>query len=160
MTAAVPALGPAELGRIVGEIAASPHQWQPVVRFSAEHRWYYRLDDASPEAAYEVWLLSWLPGQRTGFHDHGDACGAFAIAAGDLAETTGRPGSAATRRRVLSAGAVRTFGKAHLHDVSNDTTRPAVSVHAYSPPLSLMRRYEMSGSGLVLAGNETAADGW
>ena len=29
---------------------------------------------------HEVWLLSWLPGQRTGFHDHGESVGAFTVA--------------------------------------------------------------------------------
>ena len=33
-------------------------------------------------------------------------------------------------------------------------------MHAYSPALSLMRRYEMTGSGLVLAGTEAAGDAW
>jgi Cysteine dioxygenase type I len=153
-------VGAARLGQIVREIAAAAGQWRPVVRFCADHRWYYRLDPAGPDAGYEVWLLSWLPGQRTGFHDHGDAAGAFAIADGELLETTARVGDSAVRGRTLTAGAVRSFGPAHLHDVRNAAGRPAVSVHAYSPPLSLMRRYEMTSSGLALAGSETAAGGW
>ena len=43
-----------------------------------------------------------------------------------------------------------TFGGRHLHDVGNVGAAPAVSVHAYSPPLSAMRRYEMTSSGLAL----------
>jgi hypothetical protein len=153
-------VGPARLGEIVSTIAASPGQWRPIVRFNADRRWYYRLDAAGPDAAYEVWLLSWLPGQQTGFHDHGDAVGAFAIADGELLETTARVGETAVRARGLSAGAVRSFGYAHLHDVRNAGTVPAVSVHAYSPPLSLMQRYEMTSSGLARVGTETADDGW
>jgi hypothetical protein len=151
---------PAQLGQIVRSVAAATERWRPVVRFTGGRRWYYRLDPAGPDAGYEVWLLSWLPGQGTGFHDHGDAVGAFAIADGDLLETTARVGHTAVRGRSLAAGTVRSFGSAHLHDVRNVTTRPAVSVHAYSPPLSLMRRYEMTGAGLALAGAETADGGW
>jgi predicted metal-dependent enzyme (double-stranded beta helix superfamily) len=145
----------------VRAIAEQPGRWRPVVRFSAARRWYYRLDQDDPAAAdYEVWLLSWLPGQQTGFHDHGDAVGAFAVAGGELRESTARAGSSQVRSRDLSAGAVRVFGADHLHDVRNAAALPAVSVHAYSPPLSAMRRYEMSGSGLVLTGTETAEEDW
>jgi predicted metal-dependent enzyme (double-stranded beta helix superfamily) len=155
-----PRLGPARLASVVGAIAASPALWRPLVRFSAERRWYYRLDQPDPDPAYELWLLSWLPGQQTGFHDHGDAAGAFAVADGDLLESTAQVGRPAVRSRSLAAGTVRSFGPDYVHDVRNAGDRPAVSVHAYSPALSLMRQYEMTGSGLALSGTESAEDGW
>jgi Cysteine dioxygenase type I len=153
-------LSPAQLASVVATIAASPALWRPLVQFRAGRRWYYRLETSGADPAYELWLLSWLPGQRTGFHDHGDAAGAFAVADGDLLESTTRPGRRAVASRALAAGAVRSFGPAYLHDVANAGGRPAVSVHAYSPALSLMRQYEMTGSGLVLAGTEAAGDAW
>ena len=153
-------LSPARLALVVGAIAASPALWRPLVQFRAGRRWYYRLDQSDPNPAYELWLLSWLPGQQTGFHDHGDAAGAFAVADGELLESTARVGRREVSRRALGPAAVRSFGPAYLHDVRNAGDRPAVSVHAYSPALSLMRRYEMTGSGLVLAGAESAASDW
>ncbi|HEU5416916.1 MAG TPA: hypothetical protein VFV41_04445 [Streptosporangiaceae bacterium] len=157
---AVPPVSPARLGQIVRAIAARPGQWRPAVRFRAGHRWYGRLGPPDPEAAYEVWLLSWLPGQQTGFHDHGGAAGAFAIADGELQERAARAGRSQVRGRVLGAGAVRAFGAACVHDVRNISPAPAVSVHAYSPPLSAMRRYEMTSAGLALTGIETPGSGW
>jgi mannose-6-phosphate isomerase-like protein (cupin superfamily) len=153
-------VSPGRLGQIVAAIAGQPREWRPIVQFSEDHRWYGRLDPAGPDADYEVWLLSWLPGQQTGFHDHGEAVGAFAIADGELREVTGVPGRRTVRDRALRAGAVRTFGPAHTHDVRNVSARPAVSVHAYSPPLSAMRRYQLTSSGLVLAGIDTAEESW
>ena len=150
-------ISPAGLGAIIRSIASAPGQWGHLVRFSAGHRWYCRLEES---ASYEVWLLSWLPGQQTGFHDHGDASGAFAVADGELLESTAQVGRREIRSRSLVTGAVRSFGPAYLHDVRNAGDRPAVSVHAYSPALSLMRRYEMAGSGLVQVGAESADDGW
>ena len=50
------------------------------------------------------------------------------------------------------------FGGQHLHDVSNASAAPAVSVHAYSPPLSAMRRYEMTDSGLALDAHRAGGD--
>jgi hypothetical protein len=153
-------LSPARLASVVGAIAASPARWRPLVQFSAGRRWYYRLDQSDPNPAYELWLLSWLPCQQTGFHDHGDAAGAFAVADGELLESTAQVGRRQVASRPLAAGAVRSFGPAYLHDVRNAGARPAVSVHAYSPALSLMRRYEMAQAGLILAGTESADDGW
>jgi predicted metal-dependent enzyme (double-stranded beta helix superfamily) len=149
-------LSPARLGELVREIAAG-QSWRPIVRFSAERRWYRRLVLADD---HEIWLLSWLPGQHTGFHDHGEARGAFAVADGELRETLAQPGRHRVRNRCASAGSVTTFGARHLHDVSNTATVPAVSVHAYSPPLTAMRRYEMTAAGLALAGTDRAELDW
>jgi hypothetical protein len=44
--------------------------------------------------------------------------------------------------------------------VRNITGQPAVSVHAYAPELALMRRYEMTSAGLVLAGTAASGDSW
>jgi hypothetical protein len=104
---------------------------------------------------YEVWLLSWQPGQGTGFHDHGGSRGAFAVAWGDLQEQTVRDmGQVVTR--TVTGGQVRSFGARFIHHVANNGTAPAVSVHAYSPPLPPMRRYELAGGRLRYTGTEPA----
>jgi predicted metal-dependent enzyme (double-stranded beta helix superfamily) len=131
--------------------------WLRVARFTPGRRWFHRL---ALTADYEIWLLTWLPGQHTGFHDHGDASGAFAIAHGELRETLAAPGSRRVRQRTAAAGSVTRFGGRHLHDVANVTGTPAVSVHAYSPPLSAMRRYEMTSSGLTLVRTDRAEVDW
>ena len=65
---------------------ADAGEWPRLVQFSADRRWYGRLD-LTP--SYEIWLLSWLPGQHTGFHDHGEASGAFAVVRGELRGAAG-----------------------------------------------------------------------
>lgn len=137
--------------------AAATARWAPIAEFKPERRWFTRLaltDD------YEVWLLTWLPGQCTGFHDHGNAAGAFAVAQGALRETLAAIGSRRLRPRVTRAGSVTAFGWRHLHDVANVADVPAVSVHAYSPPLSAMRRYEMTPSGLAHVRTDRADLDW
>jgi hypothetical protein len=55
------------------------------------------------------------------------------------------------------AGA-RAFGPRYIHDVRNAAASTvAVSVHAYSPPLPAMTRYELTPGGLVKLGTEGAA---
>jgi Cysteine dioxygenase type I len=151
-----PRVGPGQLGRLVRRVADAG-EWPGLVQFAAGRRWYGRLELTE---SYEIWLLAWLPGQHTGFHDHGDAGGAFAVARGELRETLARPGGRHTRGRIAGQGSVTTFGPRHLHDVGNDSGAPAVSVHAYSPPLTAMRRYEMAPSGLALVRTELAEQDW
>jgi predicted metal-dependent enzyme (double-stranded beta helix superfamily) len=145
------------LGRIVGAIAAQPASWRDIVRFDAGQRWYHRLDLTDE---YEVWLLSWLPGQHTGFHDHGEAVGAFAVARGRLGERTVPAVRPRARNRTFVAGHIRPFGAGHVHDMVNACAAPAVSVHAYSPPLTAMRRYELTAAGLVHTSTEHAELNW
>ncbi len=146
------ALTPAQLRTIVTELAERPQEWIHRVRLSAEERWYERL---VLDEDHEVWLISWLPGQSTGFHDHGGSRGAFTVALGELEELSlgGPDGELRTRR--LGAGTARAFGPEFLHDVRNTTGGPAVTLHAYSPPLSEMSRYELRASGLL----RTAVEG-
>lgn len=147
----------ARLGGLVRSVVTSPQAWHPAVRFSREHRWFSRIaltDD------YEIWLLTWLPGQRTGFHDHGEARGAFAVAAGELRETLAVPGLRRVRHRTALQGSLTAFRSGHLHDVGNIAGDPAVSVHAYAPPLTAMRRYQMTAAGLTLVRTDRAEVNW
>ena len=72
---------------------------------------------------FEVWLISWLPGQSTGFHDHGGAAGAFSVVWGSLDEYVAtRRG----RRRAVTpvtSGEVQAFGPHYVHDVRNSVGR-------------------------------------
>ena len=162
-------LSQTRLRQLVSTVAAQPDSWGELVRFEAGRRWYRRLELAEDR---EVWLLSWLPGQGTGFHDHGLAAGAFAVAQGRVRERTvvagprpARPrivadGTGLLRQRTVAAGGIRSFGAQYVHDVANAFAEPAVTVHAYSPPLTAMRRYELTESGLVHTATERAERDW
>ena len=96
------------------------------------------------------------PGQRTGFHDHGRSAGAFTVAQGCLRERAAPGGRPEPAGATLLSGSVRSFGPRYIHDVANESAAPAVSVHAYSPPLTTMDRFAVSGGRLVRATAETA----
>lgn len=115
----------------------------------------------------EAWLISWPPGTGTGWHDHGGSRGAFATASGRLTEhslavqlptegwLTLELAEGVDRQRELTAGSGRAFGAHHVHEVLNlSDHRHAVSVHAYYPPLPLMRRYSRNGPVLRVEGTE------
>jgi predicted metal-dependent enzyme (double-stranded beta helix superfamily) len=146
LSPAPPALTPAALGEVVRGLARRPHRWRPVVRFDAADRFHTRLEVTG---GYEVWLLTWLPGQGTEIHDHGGAAGAFTVVEGALTERTFPGPGGAPRARELAVGGPRAFGPPHVHEVVNAGTEPAVSIHAYAPALSAMSYYaELPGGGL------------
>jgi predicted metal-dependent enzyme (double-stranded beta helix superfamily) len=149
-------LTPGELAAEVQRLTSSPAEWVARVRLDPEGRWYERIQMTDD---YEVWLISWLPGQSTGFHDHGQSAGAFGVVWGALDESvpTGKPPRRRSTR--VTAGDVRSFGPHYVHDVQNSSAGSvAVSVHAYSPPLSSMTRYNLTPGGLAAAGTEGAGD--
>lgn len=140
------AIGPAELLQIARRTAGHSRLWRDQVRFATDQRWYSRLAQGDD---HEVWLLTWLPGQRTGYHDHGESAGAFVVASGCLAELAACGGRPEPAGRTLRAGDARSFGSHYVHDVRNDSMTPAVSIHAYSPALTSMRRFEVAEDGLL-----------
>lgn len=119
----------------------------------------------------EAWLIGWPPGTGTGWHDHDESLGAFATAEGGLTEhslavrlpssgwRTLELAEGVDRTRHLGTGEARAFGRHHVHEVLNESaTEHAVSVHAYYPPLPLMRRFSRSGAVLRLEQVERPED--
>ncbi|MFJ3925147.1 cysteine dioxygenase [Streptomyces sp. NPDC090022] len=119
----------------------------------------------------EAWLIGWPPGTGTGWHDHAESRGAFATARGRLTEhslavrlpsegwQSLRLAPGHDRSRGLGPGTGRAFGEHHVHEVLNESPdEHAVSVHAYYPPLPLIRRYSRSGPVLTLEHVERPED--
>jgi predicted metal-dependent enzyme (double-stranded beta helix superfamily) len=105
----------------------------------------------------QLWLIAWPPGASTGWHDHGNAHGAFTTLQGALVEHSWDDD---VQRLELGPGDARAFSSGHVHDVRNDSDRPALSLHAYSPRLTTMTRSEVSGGWLVASGVERAGESW
>lgn len=123
---------PSTVSAFVGlarSIAADRGRWAHLIEYDATSRWYHRL---STGPGHEVWLLSWVPGQSSGLHDHGPSSGVLTLLEGQLTERTSR-GS-----RELTAGSQRVFAPGYVHEVVNDSLEPAVSLHIYFPGLTEM----------------------
>ncbi|MEV3990200.1 cupin domain-containing protein [Streptomyces sp. NPDC049837] len=119
----------ADFAGLARSVAADRAQWAHLVEYDATTRWYHRLRTGP---GYEVWLLSWVPGQGTGMHDHGGSSGVLTVLEGELTERTEKGA------RSLTAGAQRVFAPGYAHDVVNDSLEPAVSLHVYYPGLTDM----------------------
>jgi predicted metal-dependent enzyme (double-stranded beta helix superfamily) len=152
-------LGARQLADVVQRYAECPGEWLQRVRLNPAGRWY---EQVTLDESHEVWLISWLPGQETGFHNHGGAAGAFTVVLGSLTESrvVGANAAGQVLSKPVKAGATRSFGPRYIHNVQNTARSSlAVSVHAYSPPLTAMTRYELTQNGLVTLGTE-ASEAW
>ncbi|RII15129.1 Cysteine dioxygenase type I [Streptomyces sp. YIM 130001] len=119
----------AEFAGLARAVAEDRSGWEDLVRYDATSRWYHRLRQGP---GYEVWLLSWVPGQGSGLHGHGSSSGVLTVLQGELTEHTPR------RTRALAAGTQRVFAPGYTHEVVNDSLEPAVSLHVYFPGLTEM----------------------
>ncbi|MFF5080584.1 cysteine dioxygenase [Actinoplanes sp. NPDC000266] len=145
---------------IATRFAAAPEQWPVAPRFNPVDRWYQRLNVTDD---YEVWLLTWLPGQGTDLHDHGGSAGAFHVFSGTLTEETVSVAAGHAPRitsRELGEGAGRRFGTHHIHRMTNRSSRPAISVHVYGPALTTMTRYRVGAEALEVLTVERAGVEW
>lgn len=134
----------ANISKIATRLSEQVELWRPLVRYDPTSRFYARL---AHEPDFEAWLLTWVPGQGTDWHDHGGSAGAFVTVQGTLSEriadvSVDGPPRIVPQTAQLEVGTLRSFGTKHLHRVTNNGLEPAVSIHVYSPALTEMNRYE------------------
>lgn len=143
-------LSSAELRDVVQSYADDVRRGAYVAHFGTDERWHRRIH---ADADVDVWLISWTAEQGTELHDHGGSQGAFTVVEGALHEEVwsgvdpGSPGGLVDHLR--TEGETVAFGPDYVHDVRNRDGAPAVSVHAYSPPIRLMHYYDAAGPSLL-----------
>lgn len=142
-------LTPTELEHLATAVAARTDLWRDLVVDSLDRRWWLVLHRT---ANYEVRVLSWEVDQTSDWHDHGGSSGGYSVTDGTLDERYRTNAGADLGDRCLGPGSVGCFGPAHVHDMAHRSGRPAVSIHAYSPPLTLLTTYEETPLGLVATG--------
>ena len=153
---------PVDLSAIATRLAGQSRLWSPLIKFDPLSRYYVRL---ASEPDYEAWLLTWVPGQGTDWHDHGGSAGAFSVLSGTLTEESAAVTPDADARvlpdpRRLVTGTLRSFGRKHVHRVTNQEWEPAVSVHVYAPALAEMNGYVREGDRLRLASSSLVGVNW
>ena len=137
-------LGRAELREIVSVLATNPQPWSHLVRHDPAQRVFecLRLDDH-----VEIWLICWMPGHDTGFHDHDDSAAAITVLDGAITEERLAITGAVTRS--LTRGDTVTIAREAIHRVIHAGTTPATTLHAYSPPLRRMGAYLVQPGGTL-----------
>ena len=135
-----------ELEAVACQFAARPELWSEHVSHDPDHRTYAQL---LRDEHLDVWLLCWSRDHDTGFHDHDLSAGAVAVVAGAVREerlVLGRSVDAPISRTAI-AGSSFDFGASEIHRVLHAGSLPAVTIHAYSPPLVRMGSYSVEPNG-------------
>jgi quercetin dioxygenase-like cupin family protein len=93
-----------------------------------------------------AWLICWSEDQDTGFHDHDESAAAITVVSGKVREDrltlAGPP-----RSREVGAGETFTVPPVAIHRVLHAGSGPAVTIHAYSPPLRRTGAYRIGSDG-------------
>ena len=139
-------LEPGELLRLVEDVAGRADLWQPLVVSDCRRRRYRLLFE---DERLDVWVLSWMPGQRTGFHDHGASHVALTAVQGCVVERQILLRSADIERELVP-GRFQRGAAGYIHSVAHASGEPAVTLHAYSPPLVDVGQYRAGPGGALL----------
>jgi mannose-6-phosphate isomerase-like protein (cupin superfamily) len=136
-------LAPAELERFVAGLAAAPERWEHAVRHASDVRVYEQIWD---DEDVNAWVICWSEDQDTGFHDHDESSAAIAVISGQVREDRLRLGRS-PRSRVIGPGSIFTVPAVAIHRVLHAGRAPAVTLHAYSPPLVRTGAYRVGPDG-------------
>lgn len=142
-----------ELSDLVAVLASRPEDWRHHVDYSSGSRHYACLHR---DEHVDVWLLCWITGNDTGWHDHDISSGAVRVVQGALKECNPRIGGAHLET-VLRAGESIRFGPEHIHRLvaAQDAS---ISIHAYSPPLWRLGQYSIDDGGVMRRVSVSYAD--
>ena len=139
------ALSVRDLQKLVQDLAGDHEKWVPHVRHDPKQRGVSLL---MRDERVEVWVLSWLPGQDTGYHDHGGSAAAIYVTTGEIREErlslAGPP-----KGHTLGERSVSVVPALHIHRVHHAGRVPSVSIHAYSPLLGEVGIYSEDSDGLI-----------
>ena len=131
-----------ELERFTTELAASLERWRHLVRHGDARVYEQIWDDEDVNA----WLICWSQDQDTGFHDHDDSGAGIAVVSGRVREDR-LTLAGGTRSRELGPGQTFTVAPVAIHRVLHAGQGPAVTIHAYSPPLRRTGAYRVGPEG-------------
>jgi len=132
-----------ELARFVADLAASPDRWAHLVRHASDVRVFKQIWD---DEEVNAWVICWSEAQDTGFHDHDESGAAIAVISGEVREDRLRL-SGAPHSRTFGPGEIFTVPAVAIHRVLHSGEAPAVTLHAYSPPLARTGAYRLGVDG-------------
>ena len=138
-------LTPVELEEVARCIGERPEIWEPLVRMDSERR---RFELVYEDDRMDAWVLSWMPGQGTGFHDHYVSSVGLACVQGGVREDWLRFGASELEFQ-LRPGDTRCGGPGYIHRVQHAVGGPAVTIHVYSPRLDEVGQYRLDENGVM-----------
>ena len=134
-----------QLVRLSAEIAAHEELWRPLVVADPDRRRYRLLYE---DDRVDSWLIMWMPGQGTGFHDHAISGVGLVGVDGAVTEKQMRLPSGSFDVEVRN-GVTREGPAGYIHSVAHVEGSPAITIHSYSPPLMEVAQYRVDENGVL-----------
>ena len=139
-------LTPDQLERFVADLAAKPERWRHLIRHADDARVHEQIWS---DEHVNAWLICWSEDQDTGYHDHDVSAAAIVVISGKVREdrvAAQRPG----QHTVSWAPAASSRSRRRRFTACCTPARaPAVTIHAYSPPLASMGAYRTGPDGTL-----------
>lgn len=135
-----------ELQKVVDGLALHSELWRDVIAHDAAERQFELI---ARTERIEVWVVAWMPGHDTGFHDHDASAAAITVYEGAISDERMSIGSEPI---AVSHGAGASFSvdAGEIHRVRHAGDAPAITLHAYSPPLERMGSYAVGDDGRLM----------
>ena len=132
-----------QLADLSQAVAEREELWRSLVVADPERRRYRLLYE---DDRVDVWVIMWMPGQGTGYHDHAISGVGVCGAEGMAIEKQMRLPEGHTEVEVRPG--VRREGPAgYIHSVAHGEGTPAITIHSYSPPLMEVGQYRVDEAG-------------
>jgi quercetin dioxygenase-like cupin family protein len=132
-----------ELEDFVTALVDAPELWRHHVRHADDTRVYEQIWD---DEDVNAWVICWSEDQDTGFHDHDESAAGIVVISGRVREERLRLGAEPSVREA-GPGEVFSMPPVAIHRVLHAGDGPAVTIHAYSPPLRRTGAYRVSDDG-------------
>jgi hypothetical protein len=127
------------------ELGASRERWRALESSAAGERSYALIWD---DTHVNAWAIRWSDDADTGFHDHdGSAAGIVVIEGVVVEECLSLDGPPIARR--FGPGESFRMPPSRIHRVRHGGGAPGLTVHAYSPPLSIQGVYRVGDQGVL-----------
>ena len=134
-----------QLEDFVQTLARTPELWERHVRHIEDVRVYAQIWD---DDDVNAWVICWSEDQDTGFHDHDASAAGIVVIDGQVRDERLRLGSEPSSR-VVGPGEVISMPPEAIHRVLHHGDGPAVTIHAYSPPLTRTGAYRITPDGAL-----------
>ena len=139
-------LSAAELRQFAAALAGSPQRWRDRVEAAGGGSRCYT--ERWSDDFVNAWAIRWSDDADTGFHDHDGAAAAIVVIEGFVVEE---------RLTLVGPPITRRFGPGQsfhlpasaIHRVRHGGGGPALTVHAYSPPLRVQGIYRVGADGAL-----------
>ena len=138
-------LDPVELVQFAAELASSPERWRDLVRPDGEARAYETIWS---DERVNAWAICWSAHSDTGFHDHDDSAAGIVVIEGSVIEERLTMAGPPFSRR-FGAGESFHIAASAIHRVRHAAGVPALTIHAYSPPLRRQGVYRTGPDGIL-----------